>query len=169
MLLFMIVQVGFSQSTLHAVKFQSLTGTVIDMKNYKGKKMIVYTMGSASDFVSVKKLKQLVGGNDSLIAFIVPVDDFKNSNIGANVKEFLRDSLPKNFIVTGVCSTKSRAVSNGHPLLKWLSNKDQNTHFDFDFNEPGQALFINAKAELYANILRCDFSAISVKKILNLK
>ncbi len=43
----------------------------------------------------------------------------------------------------------------------------EHTHFDFDFNESGQALFINTKGELYGNILRCDFSDISVKNILN--
>lgn len=169
MLLSMIVQLCFSQSTLYAVQFQSLAGTTINMENYKGKKLIVYTVANAGDFTAIKKLKQLVEGSDSLIAIVVPIDDFQNSNIEDNVKKFLSDSLPQNMIATGVCSAKSHEVSDGHPLLKWLSNKEQNTHFDFDFSESGQALFINTKGELCGNILRCDFSAISVKKILNLK
>lgn len=146
-----------------------MRGTVINMENYRGKKLIVYTVANSGDFVALKKLKNLVDGSDSLIAIIVPINDFNNSNIGAKVKEFLRDSLPQNFIISDICSAKNKSVSNGHPLLKWLSNKNQNTHFDFDFNESGQALFINPKGELYGNILRCDFSDISVKKILNIK
>lgn len=167
MLLFMIVQDSLSQSTIPAVEFQSLKGVPINMDNYRGKKLIVYTVANAGDFAAIKKLKKLVEGSDSLVAIVIPVDDFKNSNIEASVKEFLKDSLPQNFIVSGIVSAKSRAISNGHPLLKWLSNKNENTHFDFDFKESGQALFINPKGELYGNILRCDFSDISVKKILN--
>jgi len=68
-----------------------------------------------------------------------------------------------------ISGAKNRGVSNEHPLLKWLSNKSQNTHFGFAFSESGQALFINTKGQLYGNVLRCDFSDISVKHILNVR
>lgn len=144
-------------------------GAMINMENYRGWKLIVYTAAGMDDFGAVKKLTPLVEGSDSLIVVIVPINDFNNSNIGTSAIKFLKDSLPKNFIVSDISNAKNRAVSNEHPLLNWLSNKNQNTHFDFDFNESGQALFINAKGELYGNILRCDFNAVYVKKILNIK
>lgn len=104
--LLMFALSGISQSTVHVVKFQSLQGTVINMENYRGKKLIVYIVANSGDFVAIKKLKNLVDGSDSLIAIIVPVNDFNNSNIGANVIEFLRDSLPQNFIISGISNAK---------------------------------------------------------------
>lgn len=158
-----------AQQDLYLIQFPSFPGGQVKMGDLKGRKIIVYTTdASRPDIRKLQTLNTLAKqGNDSLSVIIVPVDDFGVGNMTEAEKRFLTDSLAPNVEVAAVSQAKREAAGGQHPLLAWLSHREQNIHYEFDYTGTGQALVINRRGQMYASLLGVDFEGRVFTKVIS--
>jgi hypothetical protein len=51
--------------------------------------------------------------------------------------------------------------------MKWLTNKNENGHFDLDVRGPGQKFFVNEQGKLYSVLGQMSLSSPFINKIVN--
>lgn len=152
------------------IPISSMKGDNLSTKQFNGKK-VIYFVCEANE-INISKLKQLdsiVKANfQSIAAIIIPISDF-SGNKKIDLKEWKKVQTATSFLViTDVGKAKRSNGASQHSLLKWLSSKDLNGHYDFDFNKAGQIFMTNESGRMYACFLEeVNFSDIVFGRALS--
>lgn len=108
-------------------KVKLIDGTDIDLKQYKGKKVLIVNTASQCGYTpQYKELQSLHEKyGDKLVIFGFPANNFGSQEPGSNeeIEKFCRD----NYSVTFPMFEKISVLGdNMHPVYKWLTSKDLN-------------------------------------------
>lgn len=106
---------------------QSLTGEPINLKDFKGKKILIVNTASECGFTGqYEGLQELYNTyKDKLVIIGVPCNQFGGQEPGSatEIQSFCKQNYGVTFLMTEKVDVKG---DNQHPLYTWLTTKDLN-------------------------------------------
>lgn len=112
---------------LYDIKINSLQGKPIDLKQFKGKKILFVNVASKCGFTpQYKDLQKLQDSyNDQLVIIGVPCNQFGKQEPGSSneIEEFCQVNYGVSFLITEKINVKG---DKQHPLYTWLTKKSNN-------------------------------------------
>jgi glutathione peroxidase-family protein len=135
---------------VYTIQFQDASGKTISMGSYKGKKIIVAVINAKSPDVSyLRYLNQLQAKSSSYQIIAVPSTEFTGLSDPTRINQ-VKTTEKLAIVVAKPGELKKDAKGRQHPLLAWLTDKNQNQHFDQDIETTDKLFFINESGVLYA-------------------
>ncbi|MDN3493368.1 glutathione peroxidase [Winogradskyella bathintestinalis] len=116
-----------AKQSLYDIKIKSLQGEVLDLHQYKGKKMLFVNVASKCGFTpqyrDLQKLQDTY--KHSLVVIGVPCNQFGKQEPGNHkeIQEFCEVNFSISFVMTEKIEVKGE---NQHPLYAWLTKKSNN-------------------------------------------
>ncbi len=135
-------------STIYTFKVQNIDGKTLDLKKYKGKKILIVNTASkcgyTKQYADLQKLANAYKGKLVVIGF--PANNFGGQEPGENlnIKEFCQKNFGVTFPLAEKISVKGEDIN---PLFKYLttaSNPDFTGEIKWNFEK----FLINEKGEL---------------------
>jgi glutathione peroxidase len=119
---------GQPTSSIHQFTATSIEGKQIDLKEFKGKKILVVNTASECGLTpQFKDLQQLYTTykDSGLIIIGFPTNDFAHQDPGTNdqIHSFCERNYGVTFLMMQKISVKGETM---HPIYKWLTEKSQN-------------------------------------------
>jgi glutathione peroxidase-family protein len=149
---------SMAQKSIYSIAVKSMGSTdSIHMSDYAGKKILVAVYDPARlDSAALHLLKLLdtvYKKNSSIVQVIaVPMTDNGLGMRKEDLKQFLQSMLKVSFAIAEPTNVKKQSGLKQEPLLKWLTDKKQNQHFDLDISQGGQIFIINETGNLFAEL-----------------
>ncbi|MEI9942914.1 MAG: hypothetical protein WDN26_01715 [Chitinophagaceae bacterium] len=147
-LLFLItVMLSAGLSGFYDISFETLEGATVQTSAYKGKKIVIAVISASQESLPlIHYLDSLQRTTDSIKVIAVPTGDF-----GGNVNLADLSNLKANLgiVITKPLSVKIESTGQ-HPLFAWLTDMQQNKHFNMDVAGEGQVFIISAQGTLYS-------------------
>lgn len=119
---------GQPTSSIHQFTANSIEGKSIDLKEFKGKKIII--VNTASECGLTPQFRELQGVYDTykdkgLIIIGFPTNNFAHQDPGTNteIKSFCQRNYGVTFLMMEKISVKGETM---HPIYKWLTGKSLN-------------------------------------------
>ena len=115
------------ESSLYDISIKSITGEVINFKDFKGKKILFVNTASECGFTGqyegLEKLYETY--KDKLVVIGVPCNQFGGQEPGTltEIQTFCKVNYGVTFLLTEKVDVKG---DNQHPLYAWLTKKDLN-------------------------------------------
>ena len=113
--------------SLYGIELKSITGKPIDLKTFKGKKILFVNVASKCGFTKQYEDLQMLHNlhKDHLVVIGLPCNQFGNQEPGSNeeIQEFCSATFGVNFVMTDKLDVKG---SNQHPIYQWLTKKSIN-------------------------------------------
>jgi glutathione peroxidase len=115
-------------TSIYEIPMTSIDGKPLDLKLYKGKKILIVNTASDCGFTgqyeALEKLYQQY--KDKLVVIGVPANDFKKQESGTN--ENINAFCKKNYGVSFPLISKSIVIKTNDqmPLYQWLTNSNNN-------------------------------------------
>jgi glutathione peroxidase-family protein len=149
-LLFLFQGEIVAQKDLSDIQIQSLDGTIIAMKNFEGKKILIAS-ASLDNFQNhrLNFLDSLQVANPSVVIIAVPALDFGGVR-NESIIESIKNRPPGNIIVATPGEVKKNKGEKQSRLLRWLTNDADNSHFNAEVATDDQLYFISESGILYA-------------------
>jgi glutathione peroxidase len=116
-----------TMNTLPAFSISTIDGKPLDLKSFKGKKLLLVNVASECGYTpQYKQLQELYNlKKDQLEIIAFPANNFGGQEPGTNGE--IAAFCSKNYGVTfTVCEKISVAGNDQHPLYQWLSNSKEN-------------------------------------------
>jgi len=140
-------------STFYNFQFTTIEGANRQTSQFTGKKTVIVVLPSTrqpGEETYLLKLDSLSKAHQDVVMIGVPSyeEGFSIDSL-ESMKTWYRSELGSQFIITTALYTHKTSVASQHPLFKWLTDKDQNIHFNEDVAGPGQQFFINEQGKLY--------------------
>ncbi len=139
-----------SQS-IHSLSFNNIDGGNVSLSTYAGKKiLIIIAPISSSDSSRLDELKkfQLLNGDSVKVIGIMSIEDGYSSGNSSSIKN-LYESRGIDIVLTNGMYTKKSAGANQSSLMKWLTEKNENSRYDIDARGIWQKFVINKMGKLY--------------------
>ncbi|TAD92948.1 MAG: hypothetical protein EAY75_01510, partial [Bacteroidetes bacterium] len=139
-----------NQSGVYGLTIDSLSRGKIRMSNFASKITLIWLVDSANlkPAVLAQFDSLCVANQQKVVGLIVPCADGGTLPTDGKIAKLIRDHTT----IVRVAAPGFAKKANGqkqHKLLKWLSHKDDNRHFDFDFIRSTNHVFvINTKGDL---------------------
>lgn len=154
------------QSSIYDLQIESISGNNISMSSYANKKILITTISSVSpDIIQIEYLDSLQNSDSALRIIAVPAKDLGGSGNDA-ILALLADSLGIDITITKSAYVKKSAGSNQHPLFRWLTDVNENSHFDMDVEAIGQLFIVSRNGVLYS-VLGNDVPVEILSQILS--
>ncbi|WP_411556577.1 glutathione peroxidase [Lutibacter sp. TH_r2] len=115
------------QSSLYAISINSITGEQINLKDFKGKKILFVNTASKCGFTKqyedLEKLHKTY--KDKLVVIGVPCNQFGGQEPGTltEIQNFCKVNYGVTFLMTEKINVKG---DDQHPLYAWLTKKELN-------------------------------------------
>jgi glutathione peroxidase len=144
--------------------FSDINSKKILLKDFAGKKLLFIILPVTATDSVVTQLKNFVAtyGEKVRVIGVLSQEDGYSKNRKADVKAIYQNTGI--LITDAMCSRKGNCQS---PLMKWLTNKNENGHFDLDVRGPGQKFFVNEQGKLYSVLGQMSLSSPFINKIVN--
>ena len=175
-LLFLLVSfvamtlMGHTQD-LYSIDLTGIAGDKINMNNYKGRKVLIIVLPHEAKNVSA--LDDLVSfktryGSKIAIIGVPAIDEGYKDEDARKLEQLYKTDKGIDMVISGGLNVKRRSSATQADLFRWLTSKDENSHFDQDVEGVGHKFFINEKGKLYAVLGPTAWlSARMVEKIVN--
>ena len=143
----------FYHESIYSLSVKSMDGRNVRMADFRNRKMLfVFIPLSMNDStVSLEQLASVQHKYDSSLVIIgIPVSEQDKAQ-----EEKMRSAYQdfrQNFVLTETTTAKSISSEKQNPLIAWLSHKEKNQHFDYEWHGAGQKFFVDERGELYATI-----------------
>lgn len=130
-----ITTLSFSQKkTFYDFKVKDIDGNEVDLKKYKGKKILVVNVASECGYTpQYKQLEWLYKNykDSNLVIIGFPCNDFSGQEpkSESEIKTFCTKNYGVTFPMMSKIVIKGK---DGHPLYNWLQRKSENTVQDND-------------------------------------
>jgi glutathione peroxidase len=144
--------------------FSDINKKSIRLKDFAGKKLLFIILPvSATDSLTaqLKSFMATYGDKVQVIGVLSQEDGYSKGS---------KTAIKTMYQNTGILVTdgmRSRKGNGQSPLMKWLTNKNENGHFDMDAKGPGQKFFVNEQGKLYAVLGQLSLSSPFINKIVN--
>lgn len=118
-------------TSLYNIKIKGIDGKVLDLNQYKGKKILFVNVASKCGFTKqydgLQELSEKY--KDKLAVIGLPCNQFGSQEPGTEteIKSFCRMNFGVDFPLTEKIEVKGK---NQHPLYRWLTQKDKNGKMD---------------------------------------
>ena len=135
-------------ATIYTFKIQNIDGKTLDLKKYKGKKILIVNTASkcgyTKQYADLQKLANAYKGKLVVIGF--PANNFGGQEPGENlnIKEFCQKNFGVTFPLAEKVSVKGDDIN---PLFKFLTTA-QNPDFTGEIKWNFEKFLINEKGEL---------------------
>jgi len=116
-----------SNTDFYSIKINSISGSEINLKDYKGKKILFVNVASECGFTpqyeGLQELYELY--KDKLMIIGVPSNQFGKQEPGSaeQIQSFCKINYGVTFLITEKVDVKG---DNQHPLYTWLTKKENN-------------------------------------------
>ena len=112
-------------ASVYNFSFKSIDGQVINLKDFKGKPILIVNTASFCGYTyQYEQLQNLFEkfNKSNLIIIGVPSNDFGNQEFKKNkeVKEFCKTKFNISFILTEISKIKG---NEGHPFFQWIKDE----------------------------------------------
>lgn len=149
---------------LYDHSFRDIDSKNVHLKDYAGKKLLFIMLPVSATDSLVAQLKGFVAtyGDRVQVVGVLSQEDGYSPDRKTDVKAIYHN--------TGILVTEAMASRKGNaqsPLMKWLTNKNENGHFDMDTKGPGQKFFVNEQGKLYAVLGQLSLLSPVINKIVN--
>ena len=148
LVLILAMVLSAAPSTIYTFKVQNIDGKALDLKKYKGKKILIVNTASKCGFTKqyadLQKLSDAYKGKLVVIGF--PANNFGGQEPGENLN--IKEFCEKNFGVTFPLAEKiSVKGTDMDPLFKYLTTAE-NPDFTGEIKWNFEKFLINEKGEL---------------------
>ena len=149
-MVFLTVVFGsFSGPDIYSIQFPDIAGKSIAMSTFKGKKVIVVVINAKSPDISyLRYMNQLQNRSNTYQIIAVPSTDFAGLAEPQRLDR-VKTAEKLSIIIAKPAELTKAAKGKQHPLLAWLTNKDQNQHFDTDVDMTEKLFFVSEGGVLY--------------------
>ncbi|MFL5741034.1 MAG: hypothetical protein ACJ75B_12505 [Flavisolibacter sp.] len=161
----------FYYESIYSLSVKSMDGRTVQLADFRNKKMLfVFIPVSMNDStVSLEQLASIQHKFDgSLVIIGIPVSDQEKLQ-----EEKLRSAYQQfshNFMLTETMTTKSISSLKQDPLVGWLTHKEKNQHFNYEWHGAGQKFFVDEHGDLYATLgSEIKLSSTAVDQLLSKK
>lgn len=138
------------QSGIYNIQLVNLNGATVSLASFQNKKILIAPFSAgAPDTQQLQLLDSLQNANPGIKVIAVPANDFGGPGNIETLKN-LRRSLSLTILMTSPMEVKKSSGLNQHPLFKWLTDVNRNTHFDVDAESGGQLFMISPGGNLYS-------------------
>jgi len=166
LLFLFVLTISSITGSIYEINVISIEGNSISLSKYRNKKIIITTISATNPNTEwLKYLDSLQKSDTSLQVIAVPSNDFAGIGNDEMISD-IKDSLSPHILMLKSALLKKNAGSNQHVLYKWLTDVNENRHFDLDVQSPGQVFIISRNGILYG-ILRDDVSTTVLNQTLN--
>lgn len=114
-------------NSIYEIAINSISGTPIDLSDFKGKKMLIVNVASECGFTNqYKGLQELHEKyKDKLVVIGVPCNQFGGQEPGdaSQIQSFCERNYGVEFLITEKIEVKG---DDQHPLYAWLTKKELN-------------------------------------------
>lgn len=134
--------------SFYTININTLDGKPVNMFGLPGKKVLIVSFNQSSACAAQLLQLDLLQHTDSSIQVIAtPAIDFGSYSNTDSLQNF-KDSLGLNINITQPMQVKKGESQD--PLYQWLTQVDNNNHFDSDIASEGRIFIINEEGVLYA-------------------
>lgn len=149
---------------LYDHSFKDINNKNVHLKDFAGKKLLFIILPVSATDSLVAQLKNFVAsyGDKVQVIGVLSQEDGHSKSRKADIMTSYQNIR---ILITDVMGSKK---GNGQePVMKWLTNKNENGHFDMDAKGPGQKFFVNEQGQLYAVLGQLPLSSPFINKIIN--
>lgn len=137
------------KKNLYHLSFTDINGKEVNMKDFKGKNIVIVNVASECGFTKqyedLQKLHEAYKENTVVIGF--PCNQFGGQEPGS--EEEIATFCKKNFGVTFLLASKIDVKGeNVHPIYQWLTSKNENGVMNSSIKWNFQKYVINKQGEL---------------------
>ena len=133
----------------YQLSFKNINGDTVTLNSYVGKKIFFFVAplnASDSNFIQLQAFKSRYLDTVQVIGVLSFEDGYQSSN--ASQIQSLYNNM--GIVLTEGMYTKKTSGSNQSALMKWLTSKNMNTHFDIDAEGIGHKFFVSTGGRLFA-------------------
>jgi glutathione peroxidase len=138
---------SYSQS-FNQLSFRKLNGDTVWTSSYAGKKVMFYIAPlsqSDSAFIQLQAFKARYGDTVQIVGILSIEDGFQNSNASSIEAMYAGIGI----VLTEGMYTKKQSGANQSSLMKWLTDKNMNRHFNMDAKGIGHKFFVGEGGRLF--------------------
>lgn len=143
-----------AQSSIYEQAINDIDNNAIHLTDYVGKKILFVVLPlSASDTSVQQQLLRFQSRYDSShvqVIGLVAIEEGYSNDRKDSIQQQYTENIHAGLIITQGISVRKSAGSNQAALLRWLTNKDSNGHFDQDADETGRKFFVGGNGRLFA-------------------
>src|SRR5215471_896654 len=140
---------------LYDIQFLRIDSGVVNMQTYAGKPLIIIEFNAANpDRTQLQYFDSVFKNNNQINIIAIPLQDFEGSLSRDSLRSLLVDTFGISYTIADVALGQKQAGDSQHPLMKWLTNVDQNLHFNTDITVEGETFIISSDGVLYSEIMR---------------
>lgn len=139
-----------SQGSLYELRLESLDGSTVSLGDFKDRKILVASASPANlEKGGLLFLDSLQTAFPGVKMIVVPAEDFGGDRNTAILQSF--QSRPADKVTISSAAFVSRkSPEKQQPLMKWLTQVTDYTHFDRDVSTDFQLYVISESGVLYA-------------------
>jgi glutathione peroxidase-family protein len=155
----------FMQSSIYTIEFRKLNGGTLNMSEFANKKIIVIAFNAVDPDVQRLKLLDSLQNADNTIQVIgVPATDFSGEGNNGALNN-LSNTLSARFVMSKQSQIKKETTINQHPLIKWLTHVNENSHFDVDADGADMIFLVSNTGVLYSVLPKQAPTAVLLQAI----
>jgi len=154
------------QGSIYDVQIISVQNSTISISSFANKKILITTINCENpNTAQLLFLDSLQNTDTSLRVIVVPALDFGGIEHDAALVS-LSNTLGLDFTIIRSAFVKKAAGNNQHPLFRWLTDVNENWHFNTDVESIGQFFIVSKTGNLYS-VLSNDVSREILNQVLN--
>lgn len=148
--LLLIIGMAVQAQKFHDLPLVSHDRNAVALKTLHGKKIMVIILGR--DSMETALIRQLIAFEIRYkdvvqVIAILSYEDGYQGKVRALFTKKIRQALSSVIFTKGYFTRKG---NNQSAVMRWLTNKEKNTHFEQEVKGVGQKFFIDETGELYA-------------------
>jgi glutathione peroxidase len=138
----------------NAQNYQQLSFTTIDGENfslsfYSGKKVLFVIAPLSQTDSGFVQLQSFVSRYHDTVK-VIAIPSFEEGYQASNATTLKALYNNTGIVLSEGMYTKKSSGANQSPLMKWLTDKNRNYHYDMDAQGIGQKFFVSEKGSLFA-------------------
>lgn len=161
-----LVNSSFAQS-FNELSFKRINGDSVWLSGFAGKKVVFVVAPLSqtdSNFTPLQNFLNKYKDSVQVIGIVSIEDGYQPSNVIALQSMYNNSGI----LLTEGMYTRKGSGANQSALLRWLTDKNNNRHFDMDVRGIGQKFFVTGKGRLYAVMSpQVSFNAPIMSAIMN--
>lgn len=125
---------------------------IINMVDFQGKKVIIAVINASNpDKSLLLKLDSIYRHNGAAIMpIVIPIQDFGSHISEESLLRFCRDTLQLKMPISQISFGGKSNATHQHPLLRWVTTKEYNQHFDYDIKNGNELFILSETGKLFA-------------------
>lgn len=164
----LIIGLLIAQGSIYETSVETSDGATLNMSLFQNRKILVTVIKAEKpDTTQLNKLDSLQQADSSVTIIAVPTNEFGGNGTNSGIAGIINTRTPS-FIITKIEQTRKSAGPDQHPLFKWLTNVQENGHFDTDITGLGQIFLVSRSGTLFG-VLSAESDPGLLSELLNVE